>query len=450
MQQCVTLRQTTSKHTKTPLKTYNILIRHSVLDHKIRIVTTNVSPNCFAMPAITFTPELHHRPNELGRHALMIRMTQNRKHKRKEVGYEIEKRHWNPKKKQVRSSHSLHVIINAAIAAQKKELEKKYLELLPSNPEVAMSEITEPSPVPEDRLSYTDFFNNFVDGLKNANTAAGMRTTINKLSRHKAQVYFDEIDGVFINTHREHLTSLGNNQTTVSLDLSYMRRVYNEAMKRGVYIPKGMSPFWNMTLKNAKFTRTKLKTEQIEDIHNLDLSVFPAIYTDARNVFLCCYYLLGVRISSMLSMRWSNIHGNRCIYAAAKGQKKMDAIITKKAQEILELYRTSESTPDDFIFPFIQHGTIVDFNPRFRQTMKNKVKLVNKYLDEIAKMLGYDFKITTHVARASFAYNARRLSGGDIYAVKKALGHSSIQTTERYFSSDETIEADNLANLMFD
>ena len=403
------------------------------------------------MPTITFTTELHHRANELGRHALMIRMTQDRKHKRKEIGYEIEKRHWNIKKKQVRSSHPLYVIINAAIAAKKQELEKKYLEAIAVNPTITMQELQEKPKIDYAGPSYTDFYYSFIaNDVKNGNTGSGMRSTINKLTRFKSQILFAEIDGMFISNYREHLQSLGNNQTTVSLDLSYMRRVYNEAMKKGVYMPVGMSPFWNMTLKNAKFTRTKLTTEQINEIQNLDLSERIEAFAHSRNIFIFCYYLLGVRISSMVAMRWSSIEGNRCKYEAAKGQKKMDAIITKKAQEILELYRKPDSKPSDFIFPFLKPNTPVDFSEKFAKTMKIKVKRINEHLKEIAKILEFDFKITTHVARSSFAYNARKLSGGDIYAVQKALGHSSISTTERYFGSDETIEADNLANLMFD
>ena len=57
--------------------------------------------------------------------------------------------------------------------------------------------------------------------------------------------------------------------------------------------------------------------------------------------------------------------------------------------------------------------------------------------------------MTTHVARHSFAYNARKISGNDIYAVQKALGHSSVSVTENYFGSEEVIEADDLSKKVF-
>lgn len=404
------------------------------------------------MSSITFTPELHHRPNEIGLHALMIRMTQNRKHKRKEIGYDIEKRHWNIKKKQVRSSHPLHVIINAAIKSKLKDLEIEYLKAIPLGQTLTMDAIAQKAKRDILGISYTEYYINYIKTeVKNGNTAAGMTAVWNKICRYKSEIYFEEITLKFLMDFQEHLRKdLNNNDTTVSLNMNYMSLVYNFALKNGVYVQNGLSPFWNMTLKKAKFSRTKLSPETIQKIQEVDLSKRVPAVNHARNIFCLCYYLLGVRISSMISMKWKNIQGNRCIYNAAKGEKKMDAIITKKAQEILELYRKSDSKPEDFIFPFLEPNTVVDYSNEFTRLMGVKVKRININLKTVGNILGLDIKITTHVARSSFAYNARKLSGGDIYAVQKALGHSQISTTEKYFSSDETIEADNLANLMFD
>lgn len=401
--------------------------------------------------SITFTPELHHRANELGLHALMIRMTQNRKHKRKEIGYDIEKKHWNIKKKQVRNSHPLHAIINAAIKSKMQELEIKYLKSIPLSETITLDLIAQKAKKDILGLSYTEYYANYINTeVKNGNTASGMGAVLNKLCRYKKEVFFHEITLKFLADFQEHLrTDLGNNDTTVSLNMSYMKLVYNFALGKGVYIPNGISPFWNMAMKKAKYSRTKLSTEIIEQIQHVDLSHRVEAVNHARNIFCLCYYLLGVRISSMISMKWQNIQGNRCVYSAAKGEKKMDAIITTKAKEILDKYRKPDLKPDDFIFPFLEPGTIVDYSDEFTLLMKVKVKRININLKTVGKTLGLDIKITTHVARSSFAYNARKLSGGDIYAVQKALGHGSISTTEKYFSSDETIEADGLANLMF-
>lgn len=406
----------------------------------------NVSPM-----SISFTPELHHRANELGLHALMIRMTQNRKHKRREIGYDIEKKYWNIKKKQVRSSHPLHAIINAAIKSKMQELEIEYLKAIPSKETISLNTIYPKAQKDTLSKSYTDYYANYLKkSVKNGHTAAGLGTVLNKLLRFKGEVFFDDINLKFIVEFQNYLKNvLGNNDTTVSYNIFCIRLVYNFAVADEVYIPNGLSPFWNIILKKSKYSRTKLSTDTIEQIFQVDVSDRLEAVNHSRNIFCLCYYLLGIRISSMISMKWQNIQGNRCVYFAAKGEKKMDAIITKNAQYILDQYRKPDSKPDDFIFPFLEAGTIVNYSDEFTTRIKVIIKRINNNLKIIKDILDLDVKITTHVARSSFAYNARKLSGGDIYAVQKALGHSSISTTEKYFSSDETIEADNLANLMF-
>ena len=62
---------------------------------------------------------------------------------------------------------------------------------------------------------------------------------------------------------------------------------------------------------------------------------------------------------------------------------------------------------------------------------------INQYLLEIQKELKINKKITCHVARHSFATNALEM-GVPIETVSKALGHSSIKTTQIYAKVTET------------
>ena len=62
---------------------------------------------------------------------------------------------------------------------------------------------------------------------------------------------------------------------------------------------------------------------------------------------------------------------------------------------------------------------------------------INQYLLEIQKELKITKKMTCHVARHSFATNALEM-GVPIETVSKALGHSSIKTTQIYAKVTET------------
>lgn len=63
----------------------------------------------------TFTVELNHKPKADGNYALLLRITEDRKIKRIYTGFDIPKKDWNLKKKEVRRSHPLYSQINKRI-----------------------------------------------------------------------------------------------------------------------------------------------------------------------------------------------------------------------------------------------------------------------------------------------------------------------------------------------
>nr|WP_316930987.1 site-specific integrase [Pedobacter antarcticus] len=57
---------------------------------------------------------------------------------------------------------------------------------------------------------------------------------------------------------------------------------------------------------------------------------------------------------------------------------------------------------------------------------------MNEYLKEIADLCGIDKKLTSHIARHTFATTVTLLNGVPIESVSKLLGHTNIRTTQRY------------------
>ncbi|AXE20951.1 hypothetical protein DR864_26025 [Runella rosea] len=58
--------------------------------------------------------------------------------------------------------------------------------------------------------------------------------------------------------------------------------------------------------------------------------------------------------------------------------------------------------------------------------------MINNELKDIASMIGVS-KLTTHIARHSFAEIAKQKTGGYVAAVSAALDHSSIAIATAYF-----------------
>jgi len=67
----------------------------------------------------------------------------------------------------------------------------------------------------------------------------------------------------------------------------------------------------------------------------------------------------------------------------------------------------------------------------------------------LAVLANINKRISTHVARHSFAEIARQKTKNDIYAISKALGHSNISITENYFGQNSERENDALSDIVF-
>jgi len=66
--------------------------------------------------------------------------------------------------------------------------------------------------------------------------------------------------------------------------------------------------------------------------------------------------------------------------------------------------------------------------------LSGRTPKINEHLKTIARKVEIDKKLTSHVARHSFAEIAR-VKGVPLYDINKALSHSSLAITEQYLSS---------------
>jgi len=90
-----------------------------------------------------------------------------------------------------------------------------------------------------------------------------------------------------------------------------------------------------------------------------------------------------------------------------KTSKELSIPLLPKALEILEKY-----SDEDYVFPRIS-------NQRY-----------NSYLKEIADLIGIEKRLTTHMARRTFASTVLLFNDVPTEIVSELLGHSSIKITQ--------------------
>ncbi|MDE6858989.1 MAG: tyrosine-type recombinase/integrase [Duncaniella sp.] len=82
------------------------------------------------------------------------------------------------------------------------------------------------------------------------------------------------------------------------------------------------------------------------------------------------------------------------------------------------------------------------------QDISSKNALINKYLKKIAEKAEIEKPLSMHISRHSFAHIAQE-SGAESSAIKNILGHSNLDTTERYMGSFDTTKTDETLRNVF-
>jgi len=167
------------------------------------------------------------------------------------------------------------------------------------------------------------------------------------------------------------------------------------------------------------------------------------VYTRlAVDLFSFSYLMGGINFVDMANLTRSNIIDGRLVYRRQKTGKLLNLPIHTKAMEIIESYATN----DQYLFPIYskEHKTIQQKLNRHQKVITK----VNRALAEIGKELKIPIKLTTYVARHSYATVLKR-SGVPTSIISESLGHSSERVTQIYLDSFENERMDEaLKNLL--
>ena len=170
-----------------------------------------------------------------------------------------------------------------------------------------------------------------------------------------------------------------------------------------------------------------------------------AFVESIRDAFLFSFYNAGIRISDILQLTWDNVKDGKLTYKMYKTNRVHSFKLKEKPILILEKYKGKDET---YVFPFF--SSKYDYsNPAYLHSqIGSKTATFNKYLKYIASRAGIPKKLTTHIARHSFADIARQKTD-NIYNLSKTLGHSSLKVTEAYLSSFDEKAVDDTLDSMF-
>lgn len=425
----------------------------------------------------SFLPYLSDHRNKDNTHTLWIRVTTYYDVCKVTTELRIEKLHWNPKKKEVRTSHPNYSMLNAAINNVAAKLEKIYTEAKANGTELKAQEVkliyeevknaaTAPS---ADKIDFFRFCDDYFDALEAAgkfNTVRSRRSIIGKFKDFvkKDKIRFEDITPGLLEKYKLHLQGqLGNGKTTVHNNFKRIKEQFTRANRLGVY---SGDPFINFKTEKGKAKRERLTKLEIENIETVGL-VTGSEKWHARNFWLVSFYCAGIRWGDICTLMWPMMVQGRLRYNMGKTGVFRSLKLHGKAQTILwnyapdplrghaavamngEAYIRKEKSalvfpilPDEWrviLRPYekqISETGLSVLPPKILYELKHEISLrnskINQQLKDLAYVADVKKKLSFHTSRHSFADIARK-KDISIQKISELLGHSDINTTQQYF-----------------
>ncbi len=433
--------------------------------------------------SITFNLELNNKPSKNKTYAILLRITQDKKHTRKKTSIEVKKKNdFNSKAKfgkWIRTSEPNSAKWNDILIKEIENAKEVYRELKKSGQatiELIKTKIntedTSPSFLVYAKQRTEDIYNE--GGYRNYKKYNGFCNKLETFlaTKRKKDLLFVEITPSFLSKFEAHLHTLPNakhpesklHPNTISLTLRIFKTLINRAIQVEKLITPDQNPFLGYKYDQPRYaTKEKLNLDEIQLIENLELEK-DSLEWHCRNYFLFSFFLAGIRAGDLIQLRWINITSdNRLEYRMGKTYKDRNIKLHSKAQKILTYYQIEESKPTDYIFSLLKNNAPyakaitedqkATLSPELKKKLMNDVNsknaLINKYLKKIAKKAGITKNLTFHIARHSFARIAREKQVDNNH-LKNILGHSDITITERYMGNFETAETDAVMSSIFD
>ncbi|NGF75788.1 site-specific integrase [Fluviicola sp. SGL-29] len=392
---------------------------------------------------ITMKYVLDSKPLSDGRHSMYLRLIKDRKRKNIAIGIRCKSEHFQ--NEQLSKKHSEHKLDNAMLLTLKSKALKIIRDFQLENHNFTLEEFEQKFRGKEksQKVSVILFFDEIIEELEisgrigNAKAYRETREALRKFSGDN--LLFQDITPAFLEKFEAHMRSIGNENGGIAFKMRELRAILNKAISRKI-INRDLYPFGEYKIARLKTNPNKraLSIEDFKKIREVDLSERPDLL-EAYNYFMFSFYARGINFVDILKLKWSNIQDGRIYYTRSKTKGQFSIEITEKVQEILDYYK-AQNRLTEYVFPILLRN---DLTPKQIENRRHKVlSRFNRKLQEIAKIAGVEKRITSYVARHSFATILKQM-GTSTDVISELMGHSDVQVTISYLKEFDNEVLDN-------
>lgn len=242
---------------------------------------------------------------------------------------------------------------------------------------------------------------------------------------------FIQIDDQLIRSYECFLKQSGVCNNTISFYMRNLRAIYNKAVQQGAVEQR--HPFAHVYTGIAKTIKRAINTNDIQRLKKMKLTPY-STEDQARDVFLFSLYTCGMSMIDIAHLKKTNINDGYIIYNRRKTGQRIIIRWEACMQELADKYATNDSP---YLLPILTDPTQNE-----ERQYRNKYHVINKCLKKLGQKLSIPTKLTTYVARHSWASIAKNQEV-PIAAISEAMGHTSEQTTRIYLKSLSNTIVDN-------
>jgi integrase/recombinase XerD len=284
-------------------------------------------------------------------------------------------------------------------------------------------------------------FDKRIDELKiekRLGTANSYECAKNSLEKFKKNLTFAEITATLLHRYENWMLASGKTKSTVGIYLRSLRAIYNiQNIDKSIY-PFGETKNKKYSIPTGSNIKKALTVQELAKIYNYEAKE-GSTEQMAKDYFLFLYLCNGMNVKDFCLLKWKNIDKDLLYYERAKTErsnkeaKLITVALKAETMEIIKRWGQPSISKESFIFQHLNNEMNAE---KQYATIKQLIKTINFYMNQIAIKLGIDRKVTTYFARHSFA-TVLKLSGANISMISDLLGHSSLLVTEAYLDGFE-------------
>ena len=320
--------------------------------------------------SLTFTPYLKKKFSEDKEGIINIRITENRKSKYFSLKEKLKEKDWNPKKNEVRNSCKDYERLTSIIQDKIDELKLIHQQVN------SVEKVKD-----NDMLSVLVFYKNEVDLLfqqKKFGTSKKMNTTLTHfknflISKGLSDIRFQDITISLVEQYEIYLSNQGLSNNSSKKYVSIFGKIYNLGIRKQIFIPKS-NPFILFQNTRVSVEKKRLSKIEVETIINKVVETTNPLFK-IKNYFLFQIFSQGIRVSDLLTLRWSNIVNGRIEFFQYKTKKKHSVLINDNLVFILKDFI------DEDCSLILNHSYTFNMDKRYRM---NFTEIKSKF-DEIRK-----------------------------------------------------------------